>query len=209
MEKTKKKLIDDFTLAASLDLKKCLVPTQNIVRPEPYRARTGHILPREANLLQDEIDSAVLLSQERKMLLNPLKTKAMLFNPHRIYDFVPTLTAGEQHIDVVEEQKILGYILRSDMRTISNTEYICKRVYKRMWILRRLKSLGCPIQELLTVLQQQIISICEVSVPFWGPMITQVESNMLERCLKTGLHIIYQEQYTSFHQILKLAGIKS
>lgn len=95
------------------------------------------------------------------------------------------------------------------MRTISNTEYICKRVYKRMWILRRLKSLGCPIQELLTVLQQQIISICEVSVPFWGPMITQVESNMLERCLKTGLHIIYQEQYTSFHQILKLAGIRS
>ena len=103
MEKTKKKGINDFTLAASLDLKKCLVPTQDIVRSEPYRARTSHILPREANILQDEIDSAVVLSQERKMLLNPLKTKAMLFNPHRIYDFVPTLTAGEQHIDVVKE----------------------------------------------------------------------------------------------------------
>ena len=166
-------------------------------------------MPRGANILQDEIDSAVLLSQQRKMLLNPLKTKAMLFNPHRIYDFVPTLTAGEEHIDVVEEQKILGYILRSDLKTISNTEYICKRAYKRMWILRRLKSLGCPVHELLDVLQQQIMSICEGSVPFWGPMITQAESNMLERCLKTGLHIIYQEQYKTFSQVLKLAGIKS
>ena len=144
------------------------------------------------------------------MLLNPLKTKAMLFNPHRIYDFIPTLTTGGgEYMDVVEEQKILGFILRSDMKTISNTEYICKRVYKRMWIIRRLKSLGCPVPELLVVLQQQIISICEGSVPFWGPMITQAESNMLEQCLKTGLHIIYQEQYTSFSQVLKLAGLKS
>ena len=102
------------------------------------------------------------------MLLNPLKTKAMLFNPHRIYDFIPTLTTGGgEYMDVVEEQKILGFILRSDMKTISNTEYICKRVYKRMWIIRRLKSLGCPVPELLVVLQQQIISICEGSVPFW------------------------------------------
>ena len=133
MEITKKKWIDDFTLAASLDLKKCLVPDNEATRPVPYRGRTGHILPQGANILQKEIDSIVLLSQERKMLLNPIKTKAILFNPHRIYDFVPILTAGGGgNIDVVEEQKILGNILRSDMKTISNTEYICKRAYKRM-----------------------------------------------------------------------------
>ena len=78
-----------------------------------------------------------------------------------------------------------------------------------MWILRRLKALGCPIPELLDVLRQQVLSICEGSVAFWGPMITKVESNMLERCLKTGLHIIYQEKYTSFSQVLKLANMKS
>ena len=202
MEITKKKWIDDFTLAASLDLKKCLVPDNEATRPVPYRGRTGHILPQGANILQKEIDSIVLLSQERKMLLNPIKTKAILFNPHRIYDFVPILTAGGGgNIDVVEEQKILGNILRSDMKTISNTEYICKRAYKRMWILRRLKAMGCPVPELLDVLRQQVISICEGSVPYWGPMITVAESNMLERCLKTGLHIIYQENYITFNQV--------
>jgi hypothetical protein len=95
------------------------------------------------------------------------------------------------------------------MKTISNTEYICKRAYARMWILRRLKALGCPIPELMDVLRQQIISICEGNVAYWGPMITREESNMLERCLKTGLHIIYQEKYITYFQVLKLANIQS
>ena len=162
MKKTKKKWIDDFTLLASLDLKRSLVPDTEPLRPVPYRGRTGHLLPRAANILQDEIDSVVKLSKQRKMLLNPIKTKAMLLNPQRIYDFSPRLKAGDgQEIEVVEEHKILGNIIRSDMKTISNTEYICKRAYKKIWLLRRLNSMGCPVPELLDVLQQQVISICE------------------------------------------------
>ena len=78
-----------------------------------------------------------------------------------------------------------------------------------MWVLRRLKSLGCPEAEMVNVLKQQIVSICEGSVAFWGPMITKNESNMLERCLKTGLHIIFQDQYLSFNHALGLANMKS
>ena len=53
------------------------------------------------------------------------------------------------------------------------------------------------------------MSICDGNVAYWGPMITREESNMLERCLKTALHIIYQERYISFNQVLKLANIRS
>ena len=59
-------------------------------------------------------------------------------------------------------------------------------------VLRRLKSLGCPESELPDVLQQQIVINCEQGVAWWGRMISKSESHMLERCLKTGLHIIYQ-----------------
>ena len=75
--------------------------------------------------------------------------------------------------------------------------------------MRRLKSLGCPNAELIDVLKQQVLSICEGSVAFWGPMITRNESNMLERVLKTGLHIIYQDQYLSYSNALRQANIKS
>ena len=169
----------------------------------------GSVVPL-ANPLQKQMNEIVKLGKERKMVLNPIKTKIMLFNTLKNYDVVPQIsTEGGKILEVVEEHKILGQIIRSDLKTISNTEYICKRAFKRMWILRRLKSLGCPKAELLEVLQQQIISICEVGVPFWGPMITATESSMLERCLKTGLHIILQDEYTSYEQALKQTNMKT
>ena len=84
------------------------------------------------------------------MLLYPIKTKAMVFNTLRNYDCIPAISikSGE-NIEVVEQHKILGQIVRSDLKTISNTEAMCKKGFRRMWILRRLEFLGCPISELL------------------------------------------------------------
>ena len=210
MDKIKKKWIDDFTVLASIDLKRTLVANTEPLRPVGYHGRTEHLLPRRENTLQDEIDQIVNLSSQRSMQLSHQKTKTMIFNPLRKYDVFPEISIKQGELtEVVEEQKILGNIVRSDLKTISNTEYICKRAYRRMWVLRRLKSLGCPIPELLDVLRQQVISICEGSVAYWGPMITKVESNMLERCLKTGLHIIYQEDYVCFNNALSLSNMKS
>ena len=209
MDKEKKKWIDDFTILAAMDLKKVLENDPDPVYPVPFRGRTGHILPHD-NTLQYEVSEVKSYSQKRKMLLNPLKTKTMIFNTLLKYDALPQIsTEVGEYLDVVEEHKILGYILRSDLKTISNTEYICKKAYRRMWVIRRLKTLGCPIPELVEVLKQQIVSICEFGAAYWGSMITKTESNMLERCLKTGLHIIYQEQYISFTHCLHLAKISS
>ena len=78
-----------------------------------------------------------------------------------------------------------------------------------MWIIRKLKALGCPNNELLVdVLREQIISICEVGVTWWGPMITVQESYMLERVLKAGLHIIFQEIYSNLKMRLAWGTLK-
>ena len=53
-----------------------------------------------------------------------------------------------------------------------------------MWEIRRLKALGCPIKDLIDVVKQQIVSVCEFGVPYWAPMITKVESKKIEACLK-------------------------
>ena len=210
MVKTHKKWVDDFTVLTSIDLKRDLQSDPNPVRPVPQRGRTEHLLPRKHNILQDEANSILRYSNDRKMLLNPLKTKVMIFNPLKNFDVMPIISTGpDTQLEVVEQHKILGQIVRSDLRTISNTENICRKAYKKMWILRRLKSLGCPVEELLVVLKQQIITICEVGVVWWGPMIQISESNALERVLKAGLHIIYQNRYKSFKQILKVAKLSS
>ena len=92
MDVTKKKWIDDFTVLASVDLKPHLVPDLDPVQPVPWRGRHHQILPDLNNPLKYEIDSIVKYSEERKMLPNPIKTKAMLFNTLRNYDCIPQIS---------------------------------------------------------------------------------------------------------------------
>ena len=69
--------------------------------------------------------------------------------------------------------------------------------------------MDCPEAELLEVLQQQTVSLCDVAVDWWGPMICQRESKMLERVLKTGLHVIFQNEYKYFKHALARGKMRS
>ena len=61
----------------------------------------------------------------------------MLFNPCTSIDFVPEVRLENHDIEVVEEIRLLGLIINSDMKWDSNTDNVVKRASKRLWILRR------------------------------------------------------------------------
>ena len=44
--------------------------------------------------------------------------------------------------EVKEELKILGVILQPNLKWAANSAYICKKAYKNMWAIRRMKILG-------------------------------------------------------------------
>ena len=93
--------------------------------------------------MKSEIDSIVKNREDRNMLLNLVKTKAMIFNTLRNYDCLPEISIKSgKNIEVVEQHKMLGQIVRSNLKTIVNTEAIYIMVFKRMWILQSLKALG-------------------------------------------------------------------
>ena len=208
----KRKWIDDLSILTAIDLKKEAVhdPTLRTQGPLQYHSRTEHHLPEHRNPLQSEAMKLQNYANENFMRINPLKTKVAIFNPLHKVDIMPQITFdGENNIEVVEEYKLLGQIVSTDMKTIKNTNNILKKCYSRMYMLRRLNSLGCPRKDMIDILKQQILSIAEQAVPYWGPRITKVESQMLEGILKTGLHIILQDEYVSFKHALKKTGLKS
>ena len=58
------------------------------------------------------------------MAINEKKTKAMFCNSRIKWDVIPELSLnGRDNIDIVDEMKIVGFVMRSDMKTISNTNY--------------------------------------------------------------------------------------
>jgi hypothetical protein len=197
IKRCKVKWIDDMTLCTAVDLKQALVKEDRPVpRPLSYHARTEHRLPQDRNTMQDQLTELSSYAENHLMAINKSKTKAMVCNTRVKWDFQPELSIdGATNIEIVEELKIVGFMLRSDMKTCSNTAYITSKAYKRMWFIRRLKAMGASTSQLLDCLQKQVLSVLWLGAPAWYFQLTKYEQNDLDRVLKVGLRIIYGESY--------------
>ena len=91
------------------------------------------------------------------------------------------LGSPDSYLEVVDSIKILGLIIRSDMRWYDNTNYMCQKGYKRLWMLRRLKGLGASLEESKDVYIKQVRSVMELAVSVWQPALTNQEVKQIER----------------------------
>ena len=105
--------------------------------------------------------------------------------------------------------KIVGFMLRSDLKTIYNSRYIISKAYSRMWILRRLKAIGATRTRLIDVLQKQVLSVVTLGVAAWDCMWTMAERTDFSRVLWTWLHINWGSEYKIFEDILKKSKIRN
>ena len=64
---------------------------------------------------------------------------------------MPELEFGDDQLQYVEEMRLLGVVVQSDMKWSSNTEQIVKRASNKLWIIRRLKGLGAQTAELVDI----------------------------------------------------------
>ena len=208
----KKKWVDDLTLTVPVRLQDCLVPDTrpDIPRPVPYHSRTGHRLPEHCNQMQSELDRLNEYCRNAKMKISQKKSKCMIFNRAKKHDVMPELFLSDNaKMEVVEEMKLVGYKLRSDLSTSSNTKYIVTRAWKRMWVVRRLKALGAGEQEMLQVLRCQVLSVLQFAIPAWTTMLSQAEITRIESVQRTGLYLVYGPRYRSYTWALQEAHMTS
>ena len=137
------------------------------------------------------------------------KTKAIVFNPCYSVDFSPEITLGLNDLEVVDEVRLLGLVIRSDLKWVSNTDSMVSKANKRIWIVRRLKYLGAEVGDLLEVYIKQIRSVLELAVPAWHGAITLAEQFDIERIQKSVAHIILGHDYVSYREALKTLNLES
>ena len=205
------KYVDDLTLADSINLKKSLVFIPESIRPLPdsFHAKTGHVLPPERSQVYNQLLETEKYSAANSMQINKKKTKVMVFNPCIAWDFLPELTLDNQELEVVDEMRLLGITLRSDMKWNSNTEQMLLRAYKRLWSLRRLKGMGATLEDLKDVYVKQVRSVLELAVPAWNGALKQTDIKDIERVQKTALHIMLGGSYNDYKSALDIVGLES
>ena len=199
------KYIDDLTVAESIQMKNQLqkIAVEDRVQPDTFHERTGHVLQHEKSKVFLMIKRIEEYARQNKMKLNYKKTKLMLFNPGTARDFMPRFEFNNEEIEVVEEYKLLGLIMRNDLSWSSNTNFMITRANKKLWCLKRLKRLGANTKDLLDVYCKQIRSILEFASPVWHPSLTSKDRGKVERVQKSALCIILGRNFKSYNRALK------
>ena len=183
--------IDDLSEAEAINLKKRLL-NDPVQRPYPlsYHERTQHILP--VSTLQDQLYKVEDFTVNNLMKINPVKSKIMIFNKSRNYDFPPEYSFKDgQTLEVLEETKLLGIKLSSDLRWSSNTQAIYDKAMSKMWLLRRMKQLKLEPTIIIDYYIKEIRVLAEQGVPIWNSGLTYNQKRDLEKIQKVALKLFW------------------
>ena len=136
--------------------------------------------------IQKNIHSIAEWTEKKLVKLNQRKSCGIIFNFTDNYQFTSRIEIDSQPLKLVSETKLLGLILRSDMKWSSNTEYLVKRANARMELLRRLAHFSAPVKDMVQVYITYIRSILEQSCVIWHSSLTEEDSQKLERVQKNA-----------------------
>ena len=192
------KYVDDLMIAESFNLEETLLPNPDRPFPDSYHSRLGQKLPEEKSVVYGKIKQINEYANENEMKLNFSKTKFITFNPTLKYDFEAGLNVDGKEVESVENMKLLGLTITTDMKWRTNTDVMTKKAYGKLWILKRLKMKGATIEDMKDVYYKQVRSILEFGVPVWSNGITLEEVTDIERVQKSFMYIALGKNYINY-----------
>ena len=204
----KLKFIDDLSVAARVNLEKDLVDDFGRPKPLTFEERFETKLSDDKNILQEIVNNLKTFASERQMAINSDKTVVMQFTKSRTKAFPSEIKISDEFLEVKQKMKILGVILTSDLRWEANTEHICKKAYKNMWILRRMKSLNMDEFTILDYYFKEVRVHVELAVPVWHSGLTAKQSSDIERVQRVALSIVLGRADMSYSRTCTLLGVK-
>ena len=89
-----------------------------------------------------------------------------------------------QQLAVVDKVKLLGVIIRDDLKWDGQVENMCTKANQIFFMLRKLKEAGFSSQELVTIYRGYMRPVLEYAAPLWHPGLTQKQVDQVENIQK-------------------------
>ena len=140
--------------------------------------------------------------------LNVPKSKVMIFN-YTEMQFATRLMLEDQILETVDETKLLGMIITSDLKWHKNTEMLIKKAFQRMIILNKLKSFNVSMEDMLVIYKLYVRSIVEQNCQVWHHSLTDEDQTNLERVQKVACKVILQQDYFGYEDALSKLSLDS
>ena len=203
------KFIDDLTVLEKINLLSIGLTSYNFKNHVPSDIPTsGLYIPAKNLESQNHLDSISAWTKDNKMELNKKKSKAMVFNYTRNFQFSSRAQIEDEIIEIITETKLLGVIVTDDLKWDKNTLYLTRRANARMRLLHKLAEFSVPVEELVLIYTLFIRSILEQSCQVWHSSLSRENEQDLERVQKSALKIILKEEYQDYENALKITGLE-
>ena len=135
----------------------------------------------------------------------------MIFNFTRDYQFSTRLLINGTLLETLDEMKLLGTLITSDLTWSANTESLVKG-FQRMIILHKLYEFNVPDSEMVNIYNLFIRSVLEQSCALWHYNLSEEDIVDLERVQKVACKVILKDRYIDYShasEYLNLENLRS
>ena len=199
------KFVDDKTTLEVLNLLNIGIASHNPRASIPNNIMTSNLkIPADNLKTQEYMDKIEKWTEKKMMKVNEQKTKNLIFNFSKNYQFTTDVKLKGEHIETLDKMKLLGTTITSDLRWNENTRNIVKDSNKRMQFLHRASKFTNNSWDLKKIYMLQVRSKLEQSAVVWHSSLTQKNISDLERVQKSALKLILKERYIDYKNALNV-----
>ncbi|XP_063877111.1 uncharacterized protein LOC135109616 isoform X2 [Scylla paramamosain] len=152
--------------------------------------------------LQAILEQLQTWTEESRMTINHNKTVVMHFCTSSVPVPPPQLSVGPHPLQVVRCAKLLGVMVDDQLTWKQHVASTIRSATYRLYMLRRLRSLGTPTDELRGVYVTFILPKLMYASPVWSSSLTQTQQLQLESVQKRACRVILGPAYTTYEEAL-------
>ena len=199
------KFVYDKTTLEVLNLLNIGMASHNLKANIPNNILTSNLkIPNDNLKTQEYMNKIEKWTEEKKMKVNEKKTKNLVFNFSKNYQFSTDVKLKGEPIETLDKIKLLGTTITSDLKWNENTSIIVKDSNKRMQFLHRAAKFTNNMWDLKKIYMLQVRSKLEQSAVVWHSSLTQRNTSDLERVQKSALKLILKEKYVGYKNALNV-----
>lgn len=149
--------------------------------------------------------------EDNHLILNPVKTKKLIFDPKHLLNHDPVVI-GDSVIEQVESVKYLGVHIDNLLKWNVHVVDMCKKLSQRLHFLRRLRLFGVSPKIMTCFYNAVLQSLIRYGMVAWFGSLSVQCKNKIEKLVKSAMKTIGTRDYPSLQSIFEssvLAQAKS
>ncbi len=121
----------------------------------------------------------------------------------------PSVTVNDHPLQLVQSTKLLGITIDCKLDWKEHVSNTIKAASYRLYILRRLRSLGTPLPELSTIYNSFILPKLTYASPAWSSSLNITQKRQLERVQRRACRIMLGADYAGYDDALSTLNMPS